>query len=57
MDSRGLASLPIFSARGSYFVSTNSITPFAKGRLADNNDVLWQFWSFLFPPKDPDQNL
>lgn len=40
----------LYSARGSYFVSTNKITPFAKGRLADNKDVLWQFWSFIFPP-------
>lgn len=37
------------SARGSYFISTNKLKPFAKGRLASNGDVLQQFWSFLFP--------
>lgn len=46
-----------FRARGSYFVSTNKLKPFAKGRLADNSDVLAQFWSFLFPPTDEDNPI
>lgn len=40
----------VSSARGSYFVSTNSIRPFAKGQLGNKTDLLMQFWGFLFPP-------